>query len=126
MLELEVTLTSKDILGFLDEFFELIIHCSRSIPSWSQLSFRAQWAKNIPPYSASENSEGGFILENQGVSDLSTSNRQEHNSENTLFSKNLHANQASNVLALPSSSTHLFGEKDSDLEVKILPRNKRN
>ena len=115
-------MTSEDILGFLDEFFESIINRLKNIPTWARLSFCEQWAKNIPPFLALG---GGFLLGNQALVPETTS-QQVQFLENISFSNTCNSKQASQDPSPPSASTHLFGGEESDLEIKGTSRLKKN
>ena len=121
-LESEVISTSQDISGFSEEFLESIINRSKNIPTWARLSFREQWARNIPPYTTS----GGAFLSARQMIISNSDNRKVKFSENTSSSNTCSSLQASQGTAPPSAATHLFGGEDSDLESEDNSRFKRN
>lgn len=45
----------QDISGFSDDFFSDFLESYKTIPSWSCIKFREQWACNVPPFSLKPN-----------------------------------------------------------------------
>ena len=121
-LESEVILTSQDISSFLEEFLESIINRSKNVPTWARLSFREQWARNIPPF----NTSGGAFLSARQMILSNSDNQKVKFSENTSSSNTCSSLQVNQGTAPPSASTHLFGGEDSNLETERKSQFKQN
>ena len=112
----------QDISGFSDDYISDFLKKYSSIPSWSRIDFREQWARNIPPYSLPP----GVDFINRPIQVTSVLNDNANSESHTTVSEArptrcmLVSCNSRPTRSVSESEQDLFGE-DSDEDVEILP-----
>ena len=109
-------------IGIFRYFFSSFLQSYKTIPNWSQIEFREQWACNIPPFSLQPNVN--FLNQPsqiKSVLDLDATMETEDANAETGPTRVMHASSIRRpARSVSESEQDLFGE-DSDNNIEILP-----